>query len=54
MTLFNALDQLEEGKGTQFDPNIVDAFIIALKENMDMLEKEHGITFVRRKEDETV
>lgn len=54
MTLFNALDQLEEGKGTQFDPNIVDAFIITLKEHMDELEQEHGIVFLKRKEDETV
>ena len=28
-TLVKALDELENGKGTQFDPYIVDAFIIA-------------------------
>lgn len=50
-TLLKALDELENGKGTQFDPRIVDAFILAIRENKNYVEKDLGIDFVLRKDD---
>lgn len=53
-TLFKALEELENVKGTQLDPMIVDAFILAIKENKEQIEKDLEVTFVARKEDEAV
>lgn len=53
-TLFKALEELENSKGTQLDPTIVDAFILAFKENKEQIEQELGVTFVLRKDDEAV
>ena len=50
-TLIKALDELENGKGTQFDPDIVDAFLIAVKENKEFIESELNIDFILRKND---
>lgn len=51
LTFFNALDELENGKGTQFDPRIVDAFILAVKENKSLIEEKLDINFISRKSD---
>lgn len=50
-TLYKALDELENCKGTQFDPMLVDLFILAIKENKEQIEKELTIDFIQRKED---
>ena len=50
-TLIKALDELEKGKGTQFDPNIVDAFLLAIKENKEKIEEELKIHYIQRKDD---
>lgn len=50
-TLIKALDELENGKGTQFDPDIVDAFILAIKENKEFIENELNVNFIARKDD---
>ncbi|MBO5179074.1 MAG: HD-GYP domain-containing protein [Clostridia bacterium] len=50
-TLIKALDELENGKGTQFDANLVDAFILAIKENKDFIEGELNMEFIARKDD---
>lgn len=50
-TLVKALDELENGKGTQFDPDIVDAFIIAFKEHREEIENAVNIDFIQRKDD---
>ncbi len=50
-TLLKALDELENGKGTQFDPRVVDAFILAIKENKNYVEQDLGIDFILRKDD---
>ena len=51
-TLVKALDELEAGKGTQFDPNIVDAFITAFKNNKDYIENEINSKFLARASDD--
>ena len=50
-TLVKALDELENGKGTQFDSDLVDAFIIAFKEHREEIEKETGINYLQREND---
>ena len=50
-TLIKALDELEKGKGTQFDPNMVDAFLLAIKENKEKFEEDLQIHYVQRKDD---
>lgn len=50
-TLIKALDELERCKGTQFDPTIVDAFLLAIKENKEKIEEELKIHYIQRKED---
>ena len=50
-TLIKALDELENGKRTQFDPNIVDSFLIAVKENKEFIENELNVNFIARKDD---
>ena len=50
-TLIKALDELEAGKGTQFDPEIVDAFIVAFKTHKDEIEKATNMEFITRSTD---
>lgn len=50
-TLVKALDELESGKGNQFDPNIVDIFIVAIKEHKAEIEKIVNNDFIQRKDD---
>ncbi len=40
-----ALEEMEKCKGTQFDPLIVDAFMIALQENKEQICKDIGLEF---------
>lgn len=51
-TLVKALNELENGKCTQFDPDIVDAFLIAFKENKEKIEKDLNVFYIQRKDDE--
>ncbi len=50
-TLVKALDELENCKGIQFDPVIVDAFVHALRENMETVEKDLNTEFIHRNDD---
>ncbi len=50
-TLVKALDELENGKGTQFDPELVDAFVIAFKEHREEIEKATEMTYIQRDSD---
>lgn len=50
-TLIKALDELEKGKGTQFDSNIVDAFMLVFKEKKEQIEKDLQTTYIYRKGD---
>lgn len=45
-TLMKALDELESCKGTQLDPNIVDAFLIIVKENLEEMQKAINDRFI--------
>ena len=47
-SLVKALEELENGKDTQFDPDLVDAFIIAFKNHKDYIENEINSKFVSR------
>lgn len=47
-TLFNALSEIKNGEGTQFDPDIADTFLVIMKENFEQIEKDLNITFSRR------
>ena len=51
-TLYKALEELKNCKGTQFDPKVVDVFIQELLNNKEQVEKDLNIEFVERKEDE--
>ncbi|MBQ9313477.1 MAG: HD domain-containing protein [Clostridia bacterium] len=50
-TLIKALDEIENGKGTQFDPIIADAFILVMKEKREQIENDLKIHYVLRKDD---
>ncbi len=50
-TLIKALDELEKGKGTQFDANMVDAFILVFKEKKEQIERDLKTTYISRKDD---
>ena len=50
-TLYKALEELEKCKGAQFDPRIVDAFILALKDNFGNLEDNLNMDFLHRQSD---
>lgn len=50
-TLYKALEELENCKGAQFDPRIVDAFILALKDNFGNLEDNLNMEFLHRQSD---
>ena len=51
-TLYKALDELKNGKGTQFDPNLVDKFIEIITNNKEKIEQDVHIEFVGRKDDD--
>lgn len=53
-TLYKALEELENCKGIQFDPDVVDAFILAIKENMGQIEEDLSIDLLQRKTDNIV
>ena len=53
-TLIKALDEIENGKGTQFDPTIADAFLLVMREKHDQIEKDLNTEFVMRREDENI
>ena len=44
-TVIAALEEIERCKGAQFDPLVVDAFMIALKENKQQIIQEIGLEF---------
>ncbi len=44
-TVVKALEEMESCKGTQFDPDLVDAFIIAMKNNKEQITKDIGLEF---------
>ena len=44
-TVISALEEIERCKGAQFDPLVVDAFMIALKENKQQIIQEIGLEF---------
>lgn len=50
-TLIKALDEIEKGKGEQFDPEIADAFLIVMKEEREQIEKDLNVQFVMRRDD---
>ena len=43
-TAVKAVEELENNKGTQFDPDLVDAFIIALKKKKETLTFDVGLS----------
>lgn len=44
-TLFKAVEEIESCKGTQFDPDLADAFVVAIKENKSKIEEDLNISF---------
>lgn len=44
-TTLAALEELERCKGTQFDPIVVDAFMLAIKANKEKIKNDVGLTF---------
>lgn len=52
-TLFKALEEIEECKGTQFDPDLADAFVVAIKENLEKIENDLNVELLKRKADLT-
>ena len=44
-TVATALEEISKCKGSQFDPDIVDAFLIAIKNNKEQIEKDIGLVF---------
>lgn len=50
-TLYKAIEELEKGKGTQFDPDLVGIFIKELEENKEKIESDLDIVFIERKDD---
>ncbi len=51
-TLFKALEELERCKEIQFDPDLVDLFILQIKKNKHEIAEKLGIEFIERKDDE--
>ena len=51
-TLYKALKELENCKGTQFDPEIVDVFLLEVAKNKEKIQKDLNIQFIERKNDE--
>lgn len=52
-TLIKALNELENGKGSQFDPKIVDAFLLLMKENREKIENDLSLHYTQRSSDNT-
>lgn len=50
-TLIKALQELKKGKGSQFDPKIVDAFIKAFDQNREKIENDLQVQYIQRKDD---
>lgn len=50
-TLFKALEEIENCKGTQFDPALADIFIEEVHKNVEQIEKDLEIEFLQRKSD---
>jgi HD-GYP domain-containing protein (c-di-GMP phosphodiesterase class II) len=44
-TVSKALEEMEKCKGTQFDPDIVDAFMIAMRDNKEQIIKDIGLEY---------
>ncbi len=44
-TVVKALEEMESCKGTQFDPEMVDAFMIAMKNNKEQVIKDIGLEY---------
>ena len=44
-TVIAALEEIEKCKGAQFDPFVVDAFMIALRENKQKVIEDIGLNF---------
>ena len=44
-TVVKAMEEMENCKGAQFDPEIVDAFMIAMKNNKEQIIKDIGLEF---------
>ena len=44
-TTVKALEEMENCKGTQFDPELVDAFQLAIKNNKEQITKDVGLEF---------
>lgn len=53
-TLYKALDELKNCRGTQFDPTLVDLFVPEILNNKEQIEKDLNIVFVERINDEYV
>ena len=50
-TLRKALDEIANGKGTQFDPKLADVFIELVEKNKDKISEAVHIEFIERKDD---
>lgn len=50
-TLVKALDELSTNKGTQFDPNVVDAFVSAFSKHKDKVVEDLHVTYIQKKDD---
>ncbi len=44
-TVVKAMEEIEKCKGAQFDPEIVDAFMIAMRDNKEQVIKDIGIEY---------
>lgn len=44
-TVVKAMEEMENCKGTQFDPELVDAFMIAMKNNKEQVIKDLGLEY---------
>ncbi len=44
-TVVKAMEEMENCKGTQFDPELVDAFMIAMKNNKEQVIKDIGLEY---------
>ena len=50
-TLNKALDEIENCKGAQFDPELADVFVKLIKENKDKISEAVHIEFIERRDD---
>jgi putative nucleotidyltransferase with HDIG domain len=49
-SLYKAMEELEDGKGTQFDSTIVDAFLLIIKSDLKQIENDLGIDYHSKEE----